>query len=266
MRDLHRVLGEHVVDGDVLADVAQELQVADAAEPVGVVRPGSPGWRRYRTREAAKLRADARRRCGERRVVEQVALDDLARRIADHAGRAADDGDRLVPRALEPRQHDHRHQVADVQRLGRRVVAGVERDRAGVRGASAALARCDDVRDQPAGCRGLPGVHALMSPRVVGRARLAHDDTRTWPAYVASVSILRARCRSTASSPARRRPDLFSTITRTSRPACSANAFSTPPYRLAIVSRSSSRFTYDASCSRRAPGRAADSAFAASTM
>ena len=40
---------------------------------------------------------------GERRVVEQVALVALARRIADHAGGAADDDDRLVTGELETR-------------------------------------------------------------------------------------------------------------------------------------------------------------------
>ena len=60
-------------------------------------------------------------------VVEQVALGALARRIADHAGGAADDDDRPVAGALQPRLHDHRHEVADVQARRRRVVAGVER-------------------------------------------------------------------------------------------------------------------------------------------
>jgi hypothetical protein len=42
---VHRVLGEHVVDGEMLAVVAQELEEADAAGPVGVVGHHGAGRR-----------------------------------------------------------------------------------------------------------------------------------------------------------------------------------------------------------------------------
>jgi hypothetical protein len=44
------------------------------------------------------------------------------------------------------------------------------------------------------------------------------------------------------------------TKTRSSRPACSGNALSTPPWRVAIVCSCSRRSRYVASVSRRAPG------------
>ena len=55
-------------------------------------------------------------------------------------------------------------------------------------------------------------------------------------------------------------------MTRTSRPAWMAKARSTPGKLVATCSRSSRRWTYDSSISRRAPGRWPDSTLAASTM
>src|SRR5207248_11238439 len=65
-------------------------------------------------------------RC-ERVGIEEVALVALARWIADHAGRAADHDDRLVPRELEAFEQYRRHQVADVETRRRRIVAGIHR-------------------------------------------------------------------------------------------------------------------------------------------
>ena len=54
---------------------------------------------------------------------------DLARRIADHPGRAADQRQHLVPGAPQVGHHHQRHQVARVQAGRRRVEAAVDRDR-----------------------------------------------------------------------------------------------------------------------------------------
>ncbi len=80
--------------------------------------------------EALELLADTGDVRIELVVAEQIALDALAGRVADHAGRSADEHDRLVTRALQSRLHDQRHEVADVQARGGRVVAAVEGDRA----------------------------------------------------------------------------------------------------------------------------------------
>ena len=58
---------------------------------------------------------------------EQVALLALAAGVADHAGRAADEGDRPMARLLKPPQHQQRQQAADVQAVGRRIEAAIER-------------------------------------------------------------------------------------------------------------------------------------------
>ena len=60
---------------------------------------------------------------------EQVPLLALAAGVADHAGGAADHGDGTVPGLLEPAQDHQRHQVSDVQAIGRGIKARVDRPR-----------------------------------------------------------------------------------------------------------------------------------------
>ncbi len=70
---------------------------------------------------------------------QQQALLRLAARIADHAGAAADDRDRRVAEALQPRQPHHREQRADVQARRRRIEADVGGDAFGREQRRAAL-------------------------------------------------------------------------------------------------------------------------------
>ena len=88
--------------------------------------------------------------------------------------------------------------------------------------------------------------------------------TLIWPGYWSSLSIRLAMSfeSQTASSSVIRS---LSTITRISRPACSAKDFETPLNESAMPSRFSRRLTYDSRMSRRAPGRAAEMASAACT-
>jgi hypothetical protein len=102
----HRVLGHHVIDRQVLADVAQELEEADAACPVGVVDDHGASGAAPEVQETRELRPDTGEVLRDLVVAEQVALDALARRIADHARGAADEDDRLVAGALQARLHD----------------------------------------------------------------------------------------------------------------------------------------------------------------
>ena len=46
---------------------------------------------------------------------EQLALGGLAAGIADGAGRAAGDGNRMMAEQLKPPQREQRHEIADVQ-------------------------------------------------------------------------------------------------------------------------------------------------------
>ncbi len=63
----------------------------------------------------------------ERVVVEQVAFVGPAARVADHAGRSAGQCDRSMTGILEATQHDQPDQVADVQAVGGRIAAVVDR-------------------------------------------------------------------------------------------------------------------------------------------
>ena len=60
---------------------------------------------------------------------EQVAFLALAAGVADHAGGPADQGDGPMPGLLKPPQDHQGHQVADVQAVGRRIEADVDRPR-----------------------------------------------------------------------------------------------------------------------------------------
>ena len=79
--------------------------------------------------EAPQLRLHAGDVRPERFDREQLAFLALAAGVADHAGGPAHHGDRPMSGLLEPPQDHQRHQVADVQAVGRRVEAGVDRPR-----------------------------------------------------------------------------------------------------------------------------------------
>ena len=122
-------LRHHHVDAEVLADVAQEIEVADSPGTTRSCRRARAASRRNRgsARSAAPSRADVAAQILERH---ELALLALAARIADHAGRAADERDRLVAGALRAHQRQKRQQAADVQRIRRRIEPDVEREAA----------------------------------------------------------------------------------------------------------------------------------------
>ena len=125
---LHRIEREHAVDREVPAYVAQELDVVDLQQPVGVV--GHDGVVR------AVTEAEVPR---ERLLhVVQVVVDDLRRhqlagfvlegRVSHHSRAAAHQRDRAMARLLEPVQHHDLGQVTDVQAAGCRVIADIGGD------------------------------------------------------------------------------------------------------------------------------------------
>ena len=123
---LHRIHGQHAIDGEVPADVAQHLDVVELGQPFGVV--GHDGVVPAAT-ESEKL--------GEGHLdAGLVGLDLLdgqdlarlvpARGIAHARGAAAHQHDRLVAAGrLHPVQHHDGVEVADVQRRRRAVVADI---------------------------------------------------------------------------------------------------------------------------------------------
>ena len=96
-----RILGQHHVDRKVLADVAQEIEIAEAAHPVVVVHQQGRRSARVEIEQRPHLRFDAGDVGAQRVDREQVALLALAAGVADHAGGAADQRDRADARRAE---------------------------------------------------------------------------------------------------------------------------------------------------------------------
>ena len=111
----------------MLADVAQKVQAVHAAEPVGVVFHDG-GVCAVKFQKRRKLVFDAfQPAChGFGRV--QAAFYGFEAGVANHAGCAAHQRHRRVPRVLEAAQYQHGQQMPDVQAVGGGVKAAVERD------------------------------------------------------------------------------------------------------------------------------------------
>ena len=110
----HRVALDHRVDREVLADVAQETQQVDLAEPIEVVdhlrRVGA-----VEVEKAGQLPMNCLGVGSHRVIVEQDTLLRLAARITDQAGTAADQRDRPMSGQLQPSQRQDGQQRADVK-------------------------------------------------------------------------------------------------------------------------------------------------------
>ncbi len=123
---LHRILGHHVVDGDMFADIPDEVQECVILHPVVVVHKLSLIRSvRIEIQDLRKLLANALDVMMQSLLVQQFPLLGLHRRIPDHSGRAPYDGERLVPATLEVFQYHYAHKVADVQRIRRRVYSDI---------------------------------------------------------------------------------------------------------------------------------------------
>ena len=125
---LDRVLGHHVVDGDALADVTDEIEERELLHPVVVVDHlcGIRGVR-LEIEQFGQLAFDRILIVAEGLLVEQVALLRLARGVADHARGTADERQRTVAAHLEMLEDHHTYQMADMQRVGRGVDAQISR-------------------------------------------------------------------------------------------------------------------------------------------
>ena len=126
---LHRVLGEHLTDRDVLADIAKELQHRHRCRPLGVVDQGRRVALRAEVQEALQLRLDRGDVVVEFLACEQVALLGAAARVAHHAGSAPGQGEHPMTGVLETTETDLTEEMSDVQRISRRIEADVDADR-----------------------------------------------------------------------------------------------------------------------------------------
>ena len=110
--------GEHLVDREVLADVAQELDRRQRRGPVQVVdHPGGVSGRRSRRTARPAAGSCSTQPATTRGVVERALA--LVLGVADQAGRAADQQQRPVAGQLQPPRGEDLHQVADLQARAR---------------------------------------------------------------------------------------------------------------------------------------------------
>ena len=115
----------------MLADVADEIDEGVVLHPVVVVHEfGLVGGVGVKVQETGELRLDAGDVVIQGGLVQEIPFGRLHRRVADHAGGAAHEGEGLVAAALEMLQDHHADEVADMQGVGRRVDAYVGSRRA----------------------------------------------------------------------------------------------------------------------------------------
>lgn len=120
--------GDHLIDGEVLADVAEEVEEADGAEPVGVVDEASGVGGGVEVEEACELGSDGGDVGGDLVFGEELAFLGFAAGVADAAGGAAGDGDGVVAGELEAAEGDEGDETAGVETIGGGVEAAVEGD------------------------------------------------------------------------------------------------------------------------------------------
>ena len=151
---LDRVLGQHVRDREVLADVAQELEHAHRAEPVVVVDDAGLGRAGREVEEVLELGLDRGGVGDDLGAIEQVALGRLAGWVADHAGAPTHDHHRTAAVALDVHQPEDRDQVPRVERRPARIEPVVGPDRppgqAAQRGRGSGPGAVPAIRARPA--------------------------------------------------------------------------------------------------------------------
>ena len=123
---LNRFLIDHLVDGEVLADVTQEGQHVHAAEPVVVVGRDSAVAAAVEIEERRNLFADFLNPLVHRIGGVQLALRRFEARIADEAGGAAHQRHRLVAGQLEALQAQQRNQMAQMQAVSGRIETAIQ--------------------------------------------------------------------------------------------------------------------------------------------
>ena len=123
---LHAILGHHIVDGDVLAYVAHEVEELIVLHPVVVVdQLRFVRLVAVEVEELADLLLDRLLVVVERVAVEEVALQALARRVANHTRGTTYEEEGLVAAALQVTEHHDAAQMADMKRVGCRIRAEI---------------------------------------------------------------------------------------------------------------------------------------------
>src|SRR5579875_3603132 len=118
------LLGHHLVDGEVLPDVTEELDQRELRQPRPVVEQEAV----VEVHEACELGADRLDVGGQDVSAQELALLRLAPGVADHPRASAGERDRPMARELEPPEQRELQQAPDVEAGERRVEPDVERE------------------------------------------------------------------------------------------------------------------------------------------
>ncbi|OAV73814.1 hypothetical protein Barb7_02798 [Bacteroidales bacterium Barb7] len=125
---LDGILRHHIIDGKMFPHIADKVEEGILLHPVVVVHQfGGIGCIGIKVEKLRQLFPDALLIAAEGRLVQQVALGGLHRRVANHAGSSSDEGNGTVSGTLEMLEHHYAHQVTDMQRIGCRVKAHIRR-------------------------------------------------------------------------------------------------------------------------------------------
>lgn len=122
---LHAVERQHAVHREVAADVAQEFEIVDAEQPVGIVDHQRVLGAVAVSQVVRKDRLDARYVGGDRFGRHQLPRLVLEGRVADHARAAAHQRNGSVSGRLQPVQHHDLNEPAGVQARSRGVEADI---------------------------------------------------------------------------------------------------------------------------------------------
>ena len=110
----------------MLADVTDEVDERVVLHPVVIVHEfGLVRRVGLEIQEAGQLGLEAGDVVGEGLLVQEVALRRFHRRVADHAGGSAHQGEGLVAAALEMLEDHHADEMSDMEGVGRGVDAYV---------------------------------------------------------------------------------------------------------------------------------------------
>ena len=112
---LDGIFGQHDVNLKHLSDVAKELEIGEAFEPVVVVDEQGAVIVVFKVDETRQLRLDAVDVVLDLVESEEISFRTPSARVADHAGGAADESDWFVSCALESSQIHDRDEMADVE-------------------------------------------------------------------------------------------------------------------------------------------------------
>ena len=113
---LHRIETQHAVDGEMHTIVAQEIDVVEMIQPVGIVDHPRIRGAIAEIEKTPEHLADAGEIGADLLDGEKLPRFVLERRVADFGGAATHQGDRPVAGLLHPAQHHDLHQRSRVQR------------------------------------------------------------------------------------------------------------------------------------------------------